>query len=91
MTKKRIAVLVRDRQGEALRMALGLLLLDDAVDVYVLDRKLEETEETRLHLETLREFEMKIYTDGSAEAGMEHLASEEIARKLLEYDHVLPY
>ena len=30
--QKKIAVLVRDRQGEALRMSLGLILVDDLVD-----------------------------------------------------------
>ncbi len=91
MAGKRIAVLVRDRQGEALRMSLGLLLLDDAVDVYVLDRKLEETEETRQHLETMKEFEVKIWTDTGPAEGLESLPTEEIARRLAEYDHVLPY
>ncbi len=41
---KRIAVLVRDRRGEALRMALGLTLMDDAVDVYLLDGRFEAPE-----------------------------------------------
>ena len=91
MAKRRIAVLVRDRQGEALRMSLGLLLLDDAVDVYVLDRKLEQTEENLQHLETMKEFEVKIYTSSGPAEGMECLPAEVIARRLLEYDHVLPY
>lgn len=91
MAKKRIAVLVRDRQGEALRMSLGLLLLGDSVDVYVLDRKLEQTEENLQHLETMKEFEMKIYTSGGPAEGMEYLPTEAIARRLLEYDHLLPY
>ena len=91
MAKKRIAVLVRDRQGEALRMALGLLLLDDAVDVYVLDGKLDETEENLSHLETLKEFEVKIWTNSGPAEGMEDLPTGEIAQRLLGYDHVLPY
>lgn len=91
MAQRRIAVLVRDRQGEALRMALGLLLLDDAVDVYVLDRKLEPTEENLLHLETMKEFEMTIYTNCRENEGMERLSTGELAQKLLQYDHVLPY
>ena len=91
MAKKRIAVLVRDRQAEALRMSLGLLLLDDAVDVYVLDRPLEQTEETAPHLEAMEEFELKIYTNSEEKEGMERLSTEEIARRLVQYDHVLPY
>lgn len=90
MTKK-IAVLVRDRQDEALRMALGLALLDDAVDVYVLDRKLEDTEKSRLHLETLKEFDFRMYTNHAENEDLEYLSTEQIARRLPQYDHLLPY
>src|SRR3972149_11142285 len=79
--QKKIAGLVRDRQGEALRMSLGLILVDDLVDVYVLDRKLQATEETALHLETLKEMEMQIRTNCRDNEGMEYLPNEEIARK----------
>ena len=88
---KRIAVLVRDRQSEALRMSLGLLLLGDEVDVYVLDRELEKTEETLLHLGTMKEFEVKMYANLGQGEDAEYLPTEEIARKLSQYDHVLPY
>ncbi|OGA31554.1 MAG: hypothetical protein A3F75_11925 [Betaproteobacteria bacterium RIFCSPLOWO2_12_FULL_64_23] len=89
--QKKIAVLVRDGQGEALRMSLGLILVDDLVDVYVLDRKLQATEETALHLETLKEMEMQIRTNCRDNEGMEYLPNEEIARKLPQYDHILAY
>ena len=89
--KEKIAVLVRDGQGEALRMSLGLILVDDLVDVYVLDRKLQATEETALHLETLKEMEMQIRTNCRDNEGMEYLPNEEIARKLPQYDHILAY
>jgi len=91
MMAKKIAVLVRDRQGEALRMSLGLTLLDDVVDVYVMGRKLETTGEDALHLETIKDMDMKIYTDCQENSGIEFVATEDIARRLLEYDHVLPY
>ena len=88
---KRIAVLVRGRQSEALRMSLGLTLLDDVVDVYVMGRKLENTGGDALHLETIKDMDMKIYTDCKENADIEFIATEDIARSLLEYDHVLPY
>ena len=88
---KKIAVLVRDRQGEALRMSLGLTLLDDVVDVYIMGRKLENTGEHALHLETIKEMDMKICTDCKENAGIEFIATEAVAVRLLEYDHVLPY
>lgn len=91
MGNKQIAVLVRDRQAEALRMSLGLLLLDHEVDLFVLDRPLENTEDVALHLETVNEMEMKLYTNCGENKAMEYLSTEEIARRLPRYDHVLPY
>lgn len=89
--KKNIAVLVRDRQGEALRMALGLALADDAVDVYVLDRKLADTADNRLYLATLKEFEFRIFTNQPENEGLEYLSVQQIAQRLPQYDHTLPY
>jgi hypothetical protein len=89
--QKKIAVLVRERQSEALRMSLGLILRDDVVDVYVLDRQLLHTEESALHLETIREMEMKLYTNCRGNADMEYLTTAEIARRLPQYDNILPY
>ena len=89
--KKTIAVLVRNRQGEAMRMALGLVLADDAVDVYVLDSKLADTEDNRLYLATLKEFELRIFTNHPENEGLEYLSTEQIAQRLPQYDHTLPY
>lgn len=88
---KKIAVLVRDRQGEALRMGLGLTLADDTIDVYVLDREVERTEENTLNLETMKDMEMNVFTNYKANSDMAYLSLEEIAQKLLDYDHVLSY
>ncbi|VAX28385.1 hypothetical protein MNBD_NITROSPIRAE02-1419 [hydrothermal vent metagenome] len=88
---KKIAVLVRDRQGEALRMAVGITLMDDIIDVYVLDRKVEETEDNDLNLETMKDMEMNVYTNCKENEELEYLSTEEIAEKLLGYDHILPY
>ncbi len=88
---KRIAVVARERQDEALRMAVGLTLVDDRVDVFVLDRKVAETVESKLALETLEMLEMKLHTNVEENQGMELLSIEKIAQKLLEYDTVLPY
>ena len=89
--QKKIAVLVRERQGEALRMSLGLILADDLVDVYVLDQKLRATEETALHVETMKEMDMQIYTNCRDNEGMEYLPFDEIALRLPRYDHILAY
>jgi len=89
--EKKVAVLVRDRQSEALRMSLGLTLVDDIIDVYVLDGKLVETEQDHLNLELMREIGMKIYSNDQRNKEVDYLSTGEIAHKLLEYDHVLPY
>ena len=89
--QKKIAVLVRDRHSEALRMSLGLILLDDLVDVYVLDKKLHATEETELHVETMKVMDMQIYTNCRENEGMEYLPVDEIALRLPRYDHILAY
>jgi hypothetical protein len=90
MTKK-IAVIVRDRQSEALRMAIGIILLDDIIEVYILDQKIEETEQNQLYLETIRDLEIKAYTNVEENHTIEYLPTEEIARQLSDYDHVLAY
>jgi hypothetical protein len=88
---KKIAVLVRDRQEEALRMAVGLTLRDDVVDVYVLDRKTEDTEENALNIETLGDLSQRVYTNYAGNASLEYCSTEEIAKRLPGYDHILPY
>jgi hypothetical protein len=88
---KRIAVLARDRQDESLRMAVGLTLADDNIDVFILDRKLQDSEKNRLNLETMELMDIKTYTNMPENAGIECLSTEEIALKLLSYDIVIPY
>lgn len=90
MTKK-IAVLVRDRQGEALRMAVGIILLDDLIDVYVLDREVEDSANNALYLETITDMEMNAFSNVRNNKGLAYLTTEEIARRLVDYDHVLAY
>ncbi len=88
---KRIAVVVRDRQGEALRVAGGLTLADDTIEVFVLDRKLDKGNgEVAQPLELVTELDLKVYSN-NAENGFTTITLEEMAKKLLEYDHVVPY
>jgi hypothetical protein len=90
MTKK-IAVLVRDRQAEAIRMAVGLTLEDDEVSVFVMDRKVDMSDEAiALNVETLGDLDVKIYSN-NPENRFEQMSTEEIARNLVKYDTVIPY
>lgn len=89
MTKK-IAVLVRDRQHEALRMALGLTLTDNSVSVFVMDTRLASDKNIEMSVETLGDMNAKIYSN-NPENKSTQMATEEIAQALTEYDIVIPY
>ena len=88
---KKVAVLIRDRQGEALRMSVGVTLMDDKIDVYVLDKKVESNDDNDLNLETIKDLGMKLATNTKENGNMDFMSTEEIAQKLLEYDHIVPY
>lgn len=88
---RKIAVVVTDRQEEALRMSIGLTLMDDVVDIYVLNRKLEDTESIAANLETIKDLELSMYSDYPDQDYAEHVSIDRIANSMTDYDHVLPY
>lgn len=88
---KKIAILVRDRQGEGLRMGVGAMLADDLITVFVMDRKVEETDDNILNLETMNDMDIKTYTNHKGNENIDYLSTEDIAQKLLEFDIILPY
>jgi hypothetical protein len=90
-TAKNIAVVVRDRQSEALRMALGLILIDDRVDVFLLAGKPSQSPQDAQNLELMKDMGITVYSSDKQCAGTEYLSAEEIAGRLLQYDHILPY
>ena len=88
--KKKIAVLVRQRTAEALRMALGLTLLDDAIDVYLTGPAPGQDEQNRMSIEMLRAMGAGLYC--LCEADEFTLVSEEaMPQRLLDYDVVIAY
>ncbi len=88
---KKIAVIVRDRPGEALRVAGGLTLADDTIEVFILDGKLDKNDpEVATPLELVTELDLKIYSN-NPESGYATMTLEEMSKKLLEYDVVVPY
>lgn len=88
---KKIAVIVRDRQAEALRVSGGLTLADDVIEIFILDRKLDKTNpEIAQPLELVTELDLKVYSN-NPENGYTTISLEEMAKKLLEYDIVVPY
>ena len=88
---KKIAVVVRDRQDEAVRMSIGLTLMDDEVDVFLLNRKLERTKDNELNIETMGEMDIDIYSNIEDSSDSTYLSTEAMAKNLLKYDHILPY
>ncbi len=88
---KKIAVLVRDRQSEALRISSGLIMMDDAIDVFVLDRKVADDADTQRNLGLCKDMGLTVYTNTKENADLEYLSTEALADKLLEYDIIDPY
>ena len=88
---KKIAVIVRDRPSEALRIAGGLTLADDTIEVFILDHKLDKNDpEIAKPLELVSDLELKVYSN-NPENGYESVSLEDMAKKLMEYDFVVPY
>jgi hypothetical protein len=91
--KKKIAVIIRDRQAEAFRMSVGLTVLDDAIDVFI-TQPVKDDDETIVQLEGMKEMkEMDIIKVFTARQGtdFQYITMEDMAGKILEYDHILPY
>lgn len=88
---KKIAVVVTERQEEALRMSIGLTLADDQVDVYFLDNKLSHVGDNDLNIETGKELGVGLYSTCEQTDDLKQISPEEMAGKLLHYDHILPY
>lgn len=88
--QKKIAVIVRDRQAEALRMVLGLSVLNK-IDIYMLDNRLEESDDILLNLEMIRDMKIGLYTNNRVNESIKYIITEDVAKRLLEYDNILPY
>ncbi|MDH5542009.1 MAG: hypothetical protein OEY64_03485 [Nitrospinota bacterium] len=86
---KKIAVIATDRQGEALRMTLGLLLADDVPTLFLLG-KLENSEQNLHNLETMQMMDVEVFSN-SDNPGFTTISNSEIAKRLAEADIVAPY
>ncbi|MHB8881604.1 MAG: hypothetical protein ACYC69_08890 [Thermodesulfovibrionales bacterium] len=86
---KKIAVLVRNRQSEALRMSVGLIMLDDEIGV-IITEPLVGTDEVREQIEAIREFDVPTCSLVSGNS-FDQISSEELAERLLRFDVILPY
>ena len=100
-----IAVVAKDKESqfEALRVALGAVLEDHKVDLYILNHKLDFdymkkicedcNEEFKDNLEFLTEMGGSLYSNvkENEEYGFKILSLEEIIEKLKEYSVIIPY
>ncbi len=100
-----IAVVAKDKEAqfEALRVALGAVLEDHKVDLYILNHKIdfdyiksiceECDEEFKDNLEFLMDMGGNLYSNvkENEEYGFKTLSLEEIMEKLKEYSVVIPY
>ncbi|MBI4825469.1 MAG: hypothetical protein HY807_03480 [Nitrospirae bacterium] len=87
---KKIAIIVKDRVDEALRMGVGATLADDQIHVFIMDKKVEMNPDNELNLETMQDLDVKIFTN-NPENPYEQKSTEEIAKMLVDYDIVVPY
>ena len=87
---KKIAILVRDRVDEALRMGVGATLADDEIHVFLMGGKVDMNDDNELNLETMTDLDVKIFSN-SPDNPYEQKSTEEIAKMLVDYDMVIPY
>jgi len=88
--KKKIAILVRDRKAEALRMAVGATLSNDEISVFIMDDKLERDDDIELNIQMLSDLNVNIFSN-NPENPFEQKTTTEIALMLSEYDFIIPY
>ncbi len=93
---KRVAVITkdRDRQHEALRTGLGLLLESHSVSVFVLNHEIERSEHYLDNLGFIDEMGGDRYSDhrmNVAQYGFQPVSLQETARLLRDHDLVIPF
>jgi hypothetical protein len=69
---------------------VGLTLEDNAVSVFLMDKKLKSGEDIDLNVETLGDMDGKIYSN-NPENKFEQMTTDEIARALTDFDAVIKY
>lgn len=87
---KKVAILVRDRVDEALRMGVGATLADDEISIFLMGDKVDMNEGNELNLETMVDLDVKVYSN-NPENAYEQKSTEEIAKMIADYDVVIPY
>ena len=87
----KIAILINDRQAEAIRMSSGITLMDDVVELFFLNSTLDGSDEVEMMMEIASEMELPMYSNMEDNKQMTILSTETLQNKLLEYDHIIAY
>lgn len=87
----KIAVVIHDRQAEAIRMSSGITLMDDEVEIFFLDTKMDGSQELEMMLEIAQEMELPLFSNESENESMTFLSTQDLHNKLLSYDHIIAY
>ena len=87
----KIAVVINGRQAEAIRMSSGITLMDDEVDIFFLDTKMDGSDDLEMMLEIAHEMELPIFTNESENESMTFLSTQDLHNKLLSYDNIIAY
>ena len=85
----------RERYSEGLRMAAGLSLLDDNVDIYLLNGDFAEADSAdspviENHLDMMRAVGIGLYSNFKKE-GFDFMSGSDLVKSLLKYDYVFSY
>ncbi len=83
-------MMVQERSEEALRMALGLTLYDDKVDIYLTCQGPEPTAMNLMNLEMLKAMKAGLYSVFEVDE-FKRVSEEDMPQLLLKYDVVIPY
>ena len=88
---KGVAVLVRELQAEALRVAVGQTLKAERVEVFVLDRRLADSPEIAMYVDVLKELGMPVATNVADNPGLQVLSNARIAERIAACEVTVPY
>ena len=85
---KKYAIVTKDRQGEAFRVGLGLILLDDEVEIFIVGSPLSDEEMAKSQFANVKEMELPLHFVGGADSTM---SDSDFSKGLPEFDQVIPF
>jgi hypothetical protein len=95
--ERKIAFISRDssryRQSEFTRSALGLLLAGHVADMFIIDAELKKNDYINENIEWVVDSDGKVYSNNekNADKNIEIVSLEEMAKKMLECDFIVPF